>query len=158
MAQHEALGNGSHTPSPAAQLFSPYPPPTGSGLPRGQGRVPARRMACTPTPTLTLYTSSASTSILNTFTQSVTTVAPVVTTITTQTCSAVLPDSTGESGTGDDDCVTVDTTVVSTLDGKQIVLSPSLLFLCIICNEGKECVCYEIPYMPFAALSSCGRL
>ena len=81
-------------------------------------------MACTPTPTSTLYTSIASSSILNTFTESVTTVPPVVTTITTQTCSTALPDSTDEPSTGgDDDCVSVDVTVVSTLDGEYNAFS-----------------------------------
>ncbi|GJE97564.1 hypothetical protein PsYK624_137850 [Phanerochaete sordida] len=66
-------------------------------------------MACSATPTTTLYSPSASTSTTISFSPSVTTLPPVVTTFTTETCS---PTGASPHDTG---CVTVEVAVVSTV-------------------------------------------
>lgn len=69
-------------------------------------------MACVPIPTETLFDTVITIGQSATFSGSVTTIPPDVTTIVSTTCSVV-----GDGGPRGSDCVDVPITVVSTIDG-----------------------------------------
>lgn len=71
-----------------------------------------RRMACTPTPTETQYATILSDSSTTTYTDSVSTIAAVVATVTTLSCSPTVGPGRDSSG-----CVNVEVPAVTTIDG-----------------------------------------